>query len=110
MAREYSLNLTLEFRNLGLRGWSGAGEQIFQHRANMHKTGDLTRKLDTERGEAGNGNFLSADYIFFFGVSCNFYFSHCFIVSRNASHADPVLGWKGGMRPVIKCSTPGEKF
>jgi len=45
----------------------------------MHKTGDLTRKLDTERGEAGNGNFLSAGYIFFFGVSCNFYFSHCFI-------------------------------
>ena len=37
------------------------------------------RKLDTERGEAGNGNFLSAEYIFFFGVSCNFYFSHCFI-------------------------------
>ena len=29
----------------------------------MHKTGDLTRKLDTERGEAGNGNFLSAGYI-----------------------------------------------
>ena len=37
------------------------------------------RKLDTERGEAGNGNFLSAEYMFFFGVSCNFYFSHCFI-------------------------------
>ncbi len=32
------------------------------------------RKLDIERGEAGNGNFLSAGYIFFFGVSCNFYF------------------------------------
>ncbi len=29
----------------------------------MHKTGDFTRKLDTERGEAGNGNFLSAGYI-----------------------------------------------
>ncbi len=25
------------------------------------------------------GSFLSAVYIFFFGVSCNFYFSHCFI-------------------------------
>jgi len=25
------------------------------------------------------GVFLSAGYIFFFGVSCNFYFSHCFI-------------------------------
>ncbi len=37
------------------------------------------RKLDTERGEACNGNFLYAEYIFFFGVSCNFYFSHCFI-------------------------------
>jgi len=24
--------------------------------------------------------------------------------------ADPVLGWKGGMRPVIKFSTPGEEF
>jgi hypothetical protein len=23
--------------------------------------------------------------------------------------ADPALGWKGGMRPVIKCSTPGEE-
>ena len=23
--------------------------------------------------------------------------------------ADPVLGWKGGMRPVIKFSTPGEE-
>jgi len=23
---------------------------------------------------------------------------------------DPVLGWKGGMRPVIKFSTPGEEF
>jgi hypothetical protein len=34
----------------------------------------------------------------------------CFIVLRNASRADPVLGWKGGMRPVIKCSTPGEEF
>jgi hypothetical protein len=46
-----------------------------------------------------------------------------FIVSRNASPgqrrweclnmrtlADPVLGWKGGMRPVIKFSTPGEEF
>ncbi len=30
-------------------------------------------------GGAGNGNFLSAGYIFFFGVSRNFYFSHCFI-------------------------------
>ena len=42
----------------------------------MHKTGDLTRKLDTERGEAGNGNFLSAGYIFFFGrlavLECGF--------------------------------------
>jgi len=47
----------------------------------------------------------------------------CFIVSRNASPgqrrweclnmrmlADPVLGWEGGMRPVIKFSTPGEEF
>jgi hypothetical protein len=46
----------------------------------------------------------------------------CFIVPRNASPgqrrweclnmrmlADPVLGWKGGMRPVIKFSTPGEE-
>jgi hypothetical protein len=24
--------------------------------------------------------------------------------------ADPVLGWEGGMRPVIKSSTPGEEF
>ncbi len=24
--------------------------------------------------------------------------------------ADPVLGWKGGMGPVIKFSTPGEEF
>jgi len=24
--------------------------------------------------------------------------------------ADPVLGWEGGMRPVIKFSTPGEEF
>ncbi len=57
VARGQSLNLTLEFRKLGLRGWSGAGEQIFQHRANMHKTGDLTRKLDTERGEAGTWRY-----------------------------------------------------
>jgi len=24
--------------------------------------------------------------------------------------ADPVLGWEGGMRPVINFSTPGEEF
>jgi hypothetical protein len=34
----------------------------------MHKIGDLTRKLDTERGEAGNGIFLSAGYIFSSGT------------------------------------------
>ena len=42
----------------------------------MPEPGDLTRKLDTERGEAGNGNFLSAGYIFFFGrlavLECEF--------------------------------------
>jgi hypothetical protein len=51
----------------------------------MHETGDLTRKLDTERGEAGNGNFLSAGYIFFFGrlavLECGFLL---FSVSGNA--------------------------
>jgi hypothetical protein len=53
----------------------------------MHNTGDLTRKLDTERGEAGNGNFLSADSSDFF--KCRFFVG---VVSAF------ILGWRlGGM-------------
>ena len=99
----------------------------------MHETGDLTKKLDTERGEAGNGNFLSAGYIFFFGRLAVLEFGFLlFSVSGSADagvslitirvlggrrssskmllFADSVFGWKGGMRPVIKFSTPGEEF